>query len=72
MTQPYDRAPLKTWRYDENTIIRFCGMYHVSPKRPKLQLTCRPGGWGPVLAVAFFGRMFVLGFHANRADRKYK
>jgi hypothetical protein len=59
-------------RLNETTIVRFFRIYHVTPKRNKLDVWFKQGGWGPVLALAWRGRMFVIGFHSNRTDVAYK
>lgn len=54
------------FRWNELQVVRFVHIYRVRPKRKQVQWWMRQGGWGPVLAIAWRGRMLVIGFHLGR------
>lgn len=59
-------------KWDEHTNVEFIRIYHVRPARLVPQFTVKNGGWGPILAIAWLGRMVVVGFHSLNAHKKYR
>lgn len=59
-------------RWDENTNIRIFRTYYVNPVRLIPQIRIINGGWGPVLMIAWLGRLVVFGLHSNDARKRYK
>lgn len=54
------------FQWDDYRKVKFFGFYRVRPKRRKLQIKLSFQDslfWGPYFAMAFNGRMAVIGFH---------
>ena len=54
------------FQWDDYRAVKFFGLYRVRPKRRQMQakFSFQEGLlWGPYLAIAYNGRMLLIGFH---------